>query len=205
MVTGSASLNLTAPITAVSWRIANTQNITFSHNFGTGQRVAVDVSRDAGATWTSINPAFVTTSSTSGTVPWVVTGPITSTARARVTWSGNPAITSASPVNFTVLDRITVTAPNTAVTWTVGSTRSITWNHNLGTGTNVEHRPQPRRRRDLEPDRGQRRQFHRHHRHVQLGGDRARHDAGQDPCELGRRGERHERRQLHDPLTQALD
>ena len=97
----------------------------------------MDVSRDGGATWTSVNPAFVTTSSTSGTVPWVVTGPVTSTARARVTWSGNPAVTSASPVNFSVIDRITVTAPNTAVSWTIGSTRSITWTHNLGTGTTV--------------------------------------------------------------------
>jgi hypothetical protein len=137
VVSGAASLTLNAPTTAVSWRIANTQNITFSHNFGTGQRVAVELSRDGGATWAAINPAFVTTSSSSGSVPWVVTGPITSAARARVTWSGNAAVTSASPVNFNVIDRITVTAPNTGVNWTIGSTRNITWTHNLGTGSTV--------------------------------------------------------------------
>jgi hypothetical protein len=118
----------------VTWRIANTQNITFTHNLGTGQTVAIDISRDGGTTWTTVNPSFTTTNATTGTFGWVVTGPATSAARARVRWSGNPQVSSASPVSFTIVDRITVTAPNTAVTWTVGSTRSITWNHNLGTG-----------------------------------------------------------------------
>ena len=37
-----------------------------------------------------------------------------------------------SAVNFSVTSAITVTAPNTAVTWAAGSTRTITWNHSLG-------------------------------------------------------------------------
>ena len=137
VVTGAASLTLTAPITAVSWTIASAQNVTFNHNFGVGQSVAVDVSRDAGATWTTVNAGFVTTNATSGSVPWVVTGPPTAAARARVRWTGNPAVTSTSPVNFGIIDRITITAPNTAVTWSIGSTRSITWNHNLGAAATV--------------------------------------------------------------------
>ena len=137
IVTGAASLTLTAPITAVSWTIASTQTVTFNHNFGVGQSVAVDVSRDAGATWTTVNAGFVTTNATSGSVPWVVTGPPSADARARVRWTGNPAVTSTSPVSFAIIDRITITAPNTAVTWAIGSTRSITWNHNLGAAATV--------------------------------------------------------------------
>jgi hypothetical protein len=136
VVAGSASLTLTAPVTAVTWRIANSQNITFNHNLGAGQRVAVEVTRDAGGTWTAVNPAFVTTNGSNGSVPWVVTGPPTAAARARVVWSGNPGVSSASPANFTIIDRLNITAPNTAVSWTIGSNRSITWSHNLGaTGT----------------------------------------------------------------------
>jgi hypothetical protein len=137
VASGAASLTLTAPNTAVSWRIGNIQSITFNHNLGTGQQVAVDISRDAGASWTTANPSFVTTSSTAGSVPWTVTGPPTASARARVRWSGNPAVASASAVNFNVIDRISVTAPNTAVTWPTGSTRSISWSHNLGVGATV--------------------------------------------------------------------
>ena len=51
--------------------------------------------------------------------------------------SGNPAVTSTSATNFTIADWITVTAPNTAVTWATGSTQSITWNHSLGTSQTV--------------------------------------------------------------------
>ena len=137
VVSGSPSITLTAPTTAVSWRIANTQAITFNHNLGVGQTVVIDVSRDSGLTWATINPAFVTTSATSGSFNWVVSGPPTTAARVRVTWASNAAVTSAGGVNFTILDRISITAPNTAVSWTIGSTRSITWNHNLGTSQAV--------------------------------------------------------------------
>ena len=137
VVAGTATVTLTAPNTAVSWRVGNTQNINFSHNLGVGQRVSIDVSRDGGATWSTVNPAFVTTAAASGSFAWTVTGPPTAAARARVTWSGNPAVTSMSAVNFTILERITITAPNTAVSWAVGSTHNINWSHNLGTSQSV--------------------------------------------------------------------
>jgi hypothetical protein len=33
--------------------------------------------------------------------------------------------------------RVTVTSPNTTVTWTRGSTRTVSWSHNIGAGRPV--------------------------------------------------------------------
>jgi len=124
VVSGTPSVTLTAPNTAVSWAIGSTQVITFDHNLGTGATVVIDLSRDGGATWSSLSPGFVTTSATTGSFGWLVTGPATTAARARVTWAGNPAVTSTSAANFTIAD---TTAPTVAVTApTTGSTVSGT-------------------------------------------------------------------------------
>ena len=40
---------------------------------------------------------------------------------------------------------VTVTSPNTAVTWTVGTVHAITWTHNLGAERPVQDRGQPKR------------------------------------------------------------
>ena len=42
-----------------------------------------------------------------------------------------------SAVNFTIIDRITVTSPNTAVTWTIVSAHNITWTSNLTAADSV--------------------------------------------------------------------
>jgi hypothetical protein len=137
IVSGTPSLTLTAPNTAVTWPINTTQAITFSHNLGTGATIVIDLSRDGGATWSNINPGFVTTNATTGSYSWTVTGPATAQARVRLTLSGNPAVASASAVDFTIADFVTVTAPNTAVNWAAGSTQAITWGHSLGTSQTV--------------------------------------------------------------------
>jgi hypothetical protein len=63
--------------------------------------VAIDVSRDGGATFSPIT-TFTTTSDTSGSYSWVVTGPATTQARIRVTWTANAAVTDLSNVNFRI-------------------------------------------------------------------------------------------------------
>ena len=130
------SITVTAPNTSVSWRAGDNKNIGFTHNIGVGQTVNIDVSRDGGATW-GLVMTFKTTSATSGTYGWTVSGPPTKQARIRVSWTVDPSVTDSSDVNFTILPRVTVTAPNTVVTWGAGSTRSITWTHNLGAAGTV--------------------------------------------------------------------
>lgn len=102
-----------------------------------GQAVNIEVSRDAGATWSPVS-TFTTTSATSGTYSWTVSAPPTNQARIRVSWTADPLVTDTSNVNFAILPRTTVTAPNTAVVYGAGSTRLITWSHNLGVGGLVD-------------------------------------------------------------------
>ena len=130
-------ITVTSPNTAVSWRAGETRSVTFSHNMGVGQVANIDVSRDGGATWSFV-AAITTTSATSGTFNWLVNGPPTAQARIRVTWAVDPAVTDISNVDFKILPRTTVTAPNTAVTWAVGSAQLIKWNHNIGTADSVK-------------------------------------------------------------------
>jgi M6 family metalloprotease-like protein len=218
------SVTLTAPNTAVTWLAGSTQAIAWTHNLGAGSTVALDVSRDGGASWTAIAASVANTGATSGSFAWVVTNPPSASARIRVkTTSGavsdasdvsftierpnQPPIASAGgpysgvvsqpvafsgsgssdpdgdpltyqwtfgdgatgtgasathayattgsyPVTLVVSDGIasststtnvsvveppsmTVTSPNTAVNWGVGSTQTIAWTHNLGTGSTV--------------------------------------------------------------------
>jgi hypothetical protein len=135
-------VTVTSPNTAISWRAGDTKNVTFSHTMGVGQQVRIDVSRDSGTSWSPV-ATYTTTSATSGTFPWVVSGPPTSHARIRVSWVIDPTVTDTSDVDFTILPRTTVTAPNTAVTWGAGSTRTVTWTHNLGVGgpVNIDFSP----------------------------------------------------------------
>ena len=97
----SPFVTVSSPNTNVAWTIGSSNNITFSHNLGAGQAVAIELSRDGGATYAPI-ATFTTTSTTSGSYPWVVTGPATTQGRVRVTWTANPAVTDIGNVNFRI-------------------------------------------------------------------------------------------------------
>jgi hypothetical protein len=136
LVVSAPSITVTAPNTAVTWPARNSRNVTFNHNLGVGQSVNVDVSRDGGTTWALIG-TLTTTSATSGTFAWLVTGPSTPQARIRVR-SASGAVSDTSDANFTITASVTVTSPNTAVTWGAGTTRTITWTHTLGVSQSVD-------------------------------------------------------------------
>jgi uncharacterized repeat protein (TIGR03803 family)/VCBS repeat-containing protein len=125
------SLTVTSPNTAVTWAAGTFRTLMASHNLGAGQSIAFDVSRDGGSTWTPIGVA------TGANLSWTVTGPPTTQARIRATWTANPVVSDMSDTNFTISPRVTVTAPNTAVSWGAGTFRTVTWTHTLGLGQQV--------------------------------------------------------------------
>jgi len=130
-------VTVTSPNGAGTLRIGNTQTITFTHNFGVGQPLNIEVSRFGPfGPWTSVTAAPVaTTSSTSGSYAWVVSGPATTHGRIRVGLANDPAAFDISDVDFTTAGPIvTVTSPNGAGTIVIGSPRSVTFAHNLGVG-----------------------------------------------------------------------
>jgi lysyl endopeptidase len=126
------SITVTSPNTAVTWYAGEANNITWS-SVGLTGTVNIDINRAySGGTWESI----VTGTANDGTHSWTVTTPTTSAARIRVTSVTYPTVSDVSDADFTVAERtITVTNPNTAVTWVVGESQTITWTSANITGT----------------------------------------------------------------------
>ena len=126
------TITVTAPNTGVSWVVGSAHDIAWNHNLGIGTSVRIELSRDGGSSWAVLTPSTPNITSTAGSFSWVVNGPVTTAARVRVMWTGDSSVQDVTDVNFAVQSSIAVTAPNTAVTWAAGSTRTITWTHNYG-------------------------------------------------------------------------
>ena len=110
-------ITVTAPNTNVNWVIGSSHNVTWTHNLGAAESVRLEWSADGGTTWTPLANSVPNGTNTSGSFNWTVTGPVTNAARVRVVWTKDSAVQDMSDVNFSVASRITVTAPNTNVTW----------------------------------------------------------------------------------------
>jgi hypothetical protein len=120
---------VTSPAAGASWTVGTTQTITWSSNLLPSATVKIQVSRNGGSTYSNLN----TTAPNTGSFTWTVTGGATTTAIVKITANGTTA--SAVSGTFTIAAAaVTVTAPNTAVTWTIGTVQAITWNHNVGAG-----------------------------------------------------------------------
>jgi Big-like domain-containing protein/Calx-beta domain-containing protein len=133
------SVTVTAPNTAVTWAVGTTQTIRWNDNLGLGGTVKLEISRDGGATWSLLSASVANSSSTSGSFNWSVSGPTTTTARIRATWTVNSSVADTSDVNFTIANpSITVNRPNGGEVWTVGTVASVTWSSNLPSSTSVK-------------------------------------------------------------------
>ena len=108
------------------------------------ETIDVFVSTNGGAVYTPV-AGCVGLPGTARRCVWAAPSPMTSKGRIRVIATdaaGNSAV-DASDANFKIVSGsgvITVTRPNTAVTWAIGTVQQLTWNHNLGVNAwvNVE-------------------------------------------------------------------
>jgi hypothetical protein len=130
----SGTITVTAPTGASSWAIGSARTVTWNHTLGPGQSFDIDLSTDNGATFPIPVARGVAAGPASGAFDWTVPGPASTSARLRVRWTGSAAVSRMSGP-FTMADPfVRITAPNTNVLWTVGSTRNWTFAHNLGVG-----------------------------------------------------------------------
>ncbi len=98
-------VTVSTPNTAVAWAIGSRHTVRWSHNVGAFEDVIVELSRDAGATWTSLLPAgqaVTNTTDVEGTYSWLVTGPSTTVARMRVAWAKDSAVQDLGDVAFRI-------------------------------------------------------------------------------------------------------
>jgi ELWxxDGT repeat protein len=138
MAVATLAVTISAPITVISpnggesWGTGTRQVISWSHTLGAGSRVRIEISRNGGASWSTIASA-APNSSTTGSYSWSVTGPHASAALIRVASTANTTVKDTSDATFTIgAPSLTVTSPNTAVAWPNGSSQAIRWTHNLG-------------------------------------------------------------------------
>ena len=119
------SLTLNATVGGETWIVGASQNITWTKQ-GTIANVKLEYSTDGGSTYPN-----VITASTSGSAlsyPWTIPDAIGATTKVRISDLGTvPATASASGSNFTIKGSLTITAPNGAEQWPIGSSQTITW------------------------------------------------------------------------------
>jgi hypothetical protein len=125
------TVTVTAPNGGEAWDIGSTQNITWTATDNIGvTSISILLSRDGGATYTE---TLATGEANDGVYAWLVTAPVTTTARVKVIAYDAAANSGedASNANFTIRDGtapvVTVTAPNGGEAWDIGSIQNITW------------------------------------------------------------------------------
>jgi len=122
---GGAALTVAAPNGGESWTAGSAQSITWT-SFNLSGNVKLELSTNAGSTWTTLNASTANDGSESFTVP----NTVTTQGRVRVSSATNAAINDTSDGNFSIVAppmSITITAPNGGENWTVGNSHAITW------------------------------------------------------------------------------
>jgi len=103
IVSGTASVTVVSPNTNVKWRIGSRQTIKWTHNLGLSATFRIELDRDNDGSYEELIAAAAPASSTTkGSFAWTVTGPASATARVRVSWTGNPAVSDSSDVTFQI-------------------------------------------------------------------------------------------------------
>jgi hypothetical protein len=74
--------------------------ITWNHNLGTAAQFKIEVSRSG--VWSVITSAVTGGGATSGSYPWTVAAPRTTSAKIRVTWTAGTTVTDTSDVYFRI-------------------------------------------------------------------------------------------------------
>ena len=126
---GNPTLAVTSPTAGLQWTIGAARTITWTTNLLSTATVKIELTRNGGTTYTTL----ASSAPNSGSFAWTATGPASTTAKVRVSANGFTASSTSSTFSL-VNGSVTVTSPNTAVVWTIGTVHAITWTHNAGAG-----------------------------------------------------------------------
>ena len=123
------SITITSPNGGENWIVGDVNNIMWT-SVGLSENVRIEINRTyPSASWSDITASTANT----GSYPWTVNLPTSSTARIRISGAVTTTVKDTSDGNFTIGQRtLTVLSPNGGEIWPVGSSQNITW-----TSTNV--------------------------------------------------------------------
>ncbi len=131
-VSAPVAITVLTPNGSEMLNIGTPYNITWSSQGVTGN-VSIEINRTypSGA-WESI----VSGTANDGAYSWPVTGPVSTSARIRITSDNQPTVTDISDANFTISQPpvLTVIAPNGGEHWTIGQPGLIQWSGSGFTG-----------------------------------------------------------------------
>ena len=127
------TVTVTAPNGGESWMAGSVHAITWT-SFAIPAGVRVQLCRDyPAAPWETLADSIAN----SGSYAWTVTDTASATCRIRILSTADTTIGDTSNANFaiTVLQTLTLTAPNGGETWYTGSSQAVTWTSVNITGT----------------------------------------------------------------------
>jgi hypothetical protein len=93
---------LSVPNGSEMWGVGTVQTATWAHNLGSDAKFRVELSRNGGITWSVLSPAVGSAGPASAAYDWLVSGPGTTRARLRVTWTVNSSVSDRSDRNFVI-------------------------------------------------------------------------------------------------------
>ena len=97
------TITVVSPNTNVRWRIGSLQKIQWTHNLGADATFRIELDRDDDGNYEElIAAAAPVDSATKGSFAWTVTGPPSGTARVRVSWTDDLAVSDSSDVTFQI-------------------------------------------------------------------------------------------------------
>ncbi|MDD3685409.1 MAG: FlgD immunoglobulin-like domain containing protein [Bacteroidales bacterium] len=123
-------ITVTSPNTSTTLYVANTYNITWSHQYDDVSFVKIDYSTDNGSNWTNV----VAVTENDGSYAWTVPNTPSNQCLVRVYEYDNMSLIDQSDVNFTIAPAyIILNQPNGGEVMTGCGTYNITWTRG-GTG-----------------------------------------------------------------------
>jgi hypothetical protein len=125
-------VRVTAPTTTIALRTGTTTSIQWTHDYGAGHTFSISLDRDGDQVCEETLAAAAPGTATGGSFAWGVTGP-PGTANRVCVQESTDTFGDLSDLAFRI-NRVRVTAPTTAVSWTVGTTQNIAWTHDYGAG-----------------------------------------------------------------------
>jgi hypothetical protein len=120
-------VTLTSPNGTEVWTVDDPHDITWT-KAGTFSNVKLEYSTNAFSDELQTSTIQTGVDAVTGTpFNWSVPDAISSTVRVRVTNEADSNVVDVSNGNFKIVGSLTLTSPNTNVSWSVGSTRTISW------------------------------------------------------------------------------
>lgn len=127
---GSIELNIATPNGSEDWGIGTVRSITWSRLNAPGP-VTVQVNRNhPSGTWETLSTSETTTS-----MNWTVTGPPSTAARVKVYLNSDPDVSDISNQSFSIIQpALTLTSPSAGAEWTAGTEGTVNWTRTAVTG-----------------------------------------------------------------------